>query len=66
MEKKQHPQRKEPRASREPQGSGPQPGAGTAIFDNWLENKLKSAYSSVLEEPIPDELLRLITQKLKD
>jgi hypothetical protein len=36
------------------------------VFDSWLENKLKSAYSSVLEEPIPEDLIRLLTQKLKD
>jgi hypothetical protein len=45
-------------------------GAGKAAdhdaFDHWLEDKLRNAYSSVLEEPIPDELLKLLQQKLKD
>ena len=35
-------------------------------FDHWLEDKLRNAYSSVLEEPIPDDLLKLLQQKLKD
>ncbi len=35
-------------------------------FDSWLENKLRSAYSSVLDEPIPDDLIELLSQKLKD
>jgi hypothetical protein len=39
---------------------------GTAGFDSWLENKLRTAYSSVLDEPIPDDLIQLISQKLKD
>jgi len=40
--------------------------ADEAAFDRWLEAKLKSAYSSVLDEAIPDELARLLEQKLKD
>ena len=35
-------------------------------FDHWLEDKLRNAYSSVLEEPIPDDLLKLLHTKLKD
>jgi hypothetical protein len=35
-------------------------------FDSWLETKLRSAYSSVLDEPIPDDLIQLLHQKLKD
>ena len=41
-------------------------GKGTAGFDSWLENKLRTAYSSVLDEPIPEDLIQLIAQKLKD
>ena len=41
-------------------------GSGGAGFDSWLENKLRTAYSSVLDEPIPDDLIELISQKLKD
>ena len=57
---KQKPGRKEPR------GQGKSPNGGTAGFDSWLENKLRTAYSSVLDEPIPDDLIQLISQKLKD
>jgi hypothetical protein len=39
---------------------------GVAGFDSWLESKLRTAYSSVLDEPIPDDLIELISQKLKD
>ena len=39
---------------------------GAAGFDSWLENKLRTAYSSVLDEPIPEDLIELISQKLKD
>lgn len=35
-------------------------------FELWLEDKLRTAYSSVLEEPIPEDLLKLLDQKLKD
>jgi len=35
-------------------------------FDVWLETKLRSAYNSVLDEPIPDDLIQLISEKLKD
>ena len=40
--------------------------AGDGAFDRWLEDKLRNAYSSVLEEAIPEDLLRLLQQKLKD
>ena len=39
---------------------------GGGAFDSWLETKLRSAYSSVLDEPIPEDLIQLLTQKLKD
>ncbi len=44
---------------------GLKPGADPA-FDNWLDNKLRNAYSSVLDEPIPEDLIKLLHQKLKD
>ncbi len=46
----------------------PPAGQGTedVVFDRWLEDRLRNAYSSVLEEPIPDDLLRLLKQTLKD
>ncbi|HLG90031.1 MAG TPA: NepR family anti-sigma factor [Alphaproteobacteria bacterium] len=40
--------------------------AESDAFDHWLEDKLRNAYSSVLEEPIPDELLKLLQQRLSD
>ena len=45
------------------QSSPEQPGDP---FDLWLEDKLRNAYSSVLEEPIPEDLLKLLHKKLKD
>jgi hypothetical protein len=51
---------------REPRAQKPLEGNGVAGFDSWLENKLRTAYSSVLDEPIPDDLIELISQKLKD
>lgn len=47
--------------------SSPADVEGTDVaFDHWLEDRLRNAYSSVLDEPIPDDLLRLLQQKLKD
>ena len=60
MADKQKSGRKEPRAQK------PLEGNGVAGFDSWLENKLRTAYSSVLDEPIPEDLIQLIAQKLKD
>jgi hypothetical protein len=39
---------------------------GEPAFDNWLEKRLRTAYASVLDEPIPEDLIRLLSQKLKD
>lgn len=61
MADKQKPGRKEPRRQSESGNGG-----GTGGFDSWLETKLRTAYSSVLDEPIPDDLIQLISQKLKD
>lgn len=33
-------------------------------FDTWLDGKLKSAYGSVLNEPIPDDIMKLLEQEL--
>ncbi len=35
-------------------------------LDNWLDTKLRNAYSSVLDEPIPEDLIQLLHRKLKD
>ncbi len=61
---------KKPRRNRGgTRSSGAQPHDGTAggdsTFDKWLEDKLKTAYSSVLDEPIPEDLIKLLHQKLK-
>ena len=60
MTDKQKSERKEPRKQSK-SGNG-----GTSGFDSWLETKLRTAYSSVLDEPIPDDLIQLLSQKLKD
>jgi hypothetical protein len=57
---KQKPARKEPR------GQKPLTDGDSAGFDSWLENKLRTAYSSVLDEPIPEDLIELLSRKLKD
>ncbi|GIL39765.1 NepR family anti-sigma factor [Roseiterribacter gracilis] len=33
-------------------------------FDIWLDGKLKTAYGSVLDEPIPDDIMKLLEQEL--
>lgn len=40
--------------------------SGDTFFNDWLETRLRSAYSSVLDEPIPEDLIQLINEKLKD
>jgi Anti-sigma factor NepR len=51
---------------KEPRKQGKSGAGGTAGFDNWLETKLRTAYSSVLDEPIPEDLIELLSQKLND
>jgi hypothetical protein len=60
---KQKSGRKEPRGQKNAGGGSVGGGGG---FDSWLESKLRTAYSSVLDEPIPDDLIELISQKLQD
>ena len=60
MAEKQKSRSREPR---EQKRLGDRDAAG---FDSWLETKLRVAYSSVLEEPIPEDLIQLLSQKLKD
>jgi hypothetical protein len=57
---KQKPGRKEPRSQKKAADGG------ATVFDSWLENKLRTAYSSVLDEPIPEDLIELLSRKLKD
>lgn len=33
-------------------------------FETWLDGKLKTAYGSVLNEPIPDDIMKLLEQEL--
>ncbi len=35
-----------------------------APFERWLDKKLKTIYGSVLEEPIPQDIIALLQQKL--
>jgi hypothetical protein len=51
---------------KEPHGLGKSINGSAAGFDSWLESKLRTAYSSVLDEPIPEDLIQLISQKLGD
>ena len=60
MEQKQKSGRKEPRNQKKVSA------ANATGFDSWLETKLRNAYSSVLDEPIPEDLIRLLSEKLKD
>ena len=35
-----------------------------APFERWLDTKLKSVYGAVLEEPVPQDLINLLREKL--
>ncbi len=37
----------------------------TAAFDNWLTHHLVRLYEPVVKEPIPEDLLRLLEERLK-
>ncbi len=52
--------------TKKPRQKNASDGSEDPIFNNWLETKLRSAYSSVLDEPIPEDLINLLHQKLKD
>lgn len=34
-------------------------------FDNWLSQQLKSLYDPVLDEPLPDDLIRMLEDGAK-
>jgi hypothetical protein len=45
----------------------PAPKAGSAEgadpeFDRWMDGRLKSIYDSVLQEPLPDEIMKLLAR----
>jgi hypothetical protein len=35
------------------------------VFDGWLNHHLSRLYGPILDEPIPDNLLRLLEEKLR-
>jgi len=57
---------KQKSGGKEPRGQKKLGDRDAAGFDSWLETKLRVAYSSVLDEPIPEDLIQLLSQKLKD
>jgi hypothetical protein len=49
-----------------PPGNPPKkPRKGEAAFDMWLQRGLHDIYDKVANEPIPEELLRLIEEDRK-
>ncbi len=59
--------KQQPKTGRQPARRQPKTTDRTAVaFDTWIEDKLRNAYSSVLDEPIPDDLIKLLADKLKD
>lgn len=34
-------------------------------FENWLSDQLKSLYDPVLDEPLPDDLVKLLEESAK-
>lgn len=34
-------------------------------FDAWLDVRLKSLYSSVLNEPVPEDMMKLLQKRTK-
>ena len=49
-----------PRTAKEGRVSGEH--ATSAAFDKWLERKLHDMFDSVTNEPIPDDLLKVIAE----
>jgi hypothetical protein len=54
-------------ASRPPPGvtsasRAPRPRPTEAAFDRWLQRELSRLYGPALEEPVPEELLRLVRE----
>jgi hypothetical protein len=46
----------------QPQGVGADP---PASFDDWLDGRLKNLYQAVVNEPLPDEIMTLLTGQKK-
>ena len=45
---------------RKPAAQPGHPGATDPEFEPWLDGRLKSMYDTVLNEPLPDEILKLL------
>jgi hypothetical protein len=43
-------------------GNGGNAAAGEAAFDVWLRDGLRRLHAAVLDEPIPEDMLRLIEE----
>ncbi len=41
------------------------PARGTPPFDRWLREQLHDMYDSIAQEPLPDELIELVTPSNK-
>ena len=65
MEKKRNTRRPDSASRNGRKGKAVGDGADT-FFNDWLETRLRSAYSSVLDEPIPEDLIQLVNEKLRD
>jgi hypothetical protein len=38
---------------------------GDPVFDGWLNHHLSQLYGPIVDEPIPDKLLRLLEERLR-
>jgi hypothetical protein len=38
--------------------------SGDAVFDGWLNHHLSRLYDPVIQEPIPEDLLKLLKERL--
>ncbi|MBW8269553.1 hypothetical protein [Caldovatus aquaticus] len=47
-----------------PRQATPRSGTPAAAFDRWLRRELARLYGAALHEPVPDSLLRMITEAL--
>ena len=48
--------------SRRKRSSAPEPGSPAPAFDLWLSRGLHQMFDDVAQEPIPEDLLRLIEE----
>ena len=54
------------RSPAKPSAQAPRIGADPpASFDDWLDGRLKNLYQAVLNEPLPDEITKLLTGQKK-